>query len=111
MSQLLSKLAIAIYGRHSLSMFCVYCFHSAGHLLISPISTASFCALAARCNIRLLLSTAWAFLEGLVMQVSAYSYCIGFVVNSTVELPYNKLDLAVESLSSWFMLACESSTE
>ena len=45
------------------------------------------------------------------MQVSAYSYCIGFVVNFTVELPYNKLDLAVESLSSWFMLACESSTE
>ena len=85
-------------------MFCVYRFHSAGHLLIKPNSTASFCALAARCNIRSLLSTAWAHLQGLAGKCLQLLHCICSQLHSGAAL-YNKLALAVESLSSSVVFA------
>jgi len=91
--------------RHSLSTSCVYRFHFAGHLLIRPNINASFCALAERCKIRSLLSRAWAHLQDLVVQVSAHSYCMGFAVNPTMEMAYNKLCLAVQSSSSSLIYA------
>jgi len=91
--------------RHSLSTSCVYRFHFAGHLLIRPNINASFCALAERCKIRSLLSRAWAHLPDLVMQVSAHSCCMGFAINPTMELAYNKLCLAVQSSSSSLIYA------
>jgi len=39
------------------------------------------------------------------MQVSAHSYCMGFAVNPTTELAYNKLCLAVQSSSSSLIYA------